>query len=67
VCLQWDPSPISGDAADQSVFNLVQLAGSWRVLAELDDHIVLVSKTLKLKFPTSIAMAIASTSIRSDQ
>lgn len=65
--LQWKPSPISSDVPEQSVFNFVPLARSWRVVTDLDGHAGLVSKTLKLKFPKLIAMTVASTSIRSDQ
>ena len=65
--LQRNTSPIVSDVTEQSMLNLVPFAGAWRVMTDLNRHAGLVRKSLQFQFPKSIAMAVASPAVCSDQ
>src|SRR6185295_3537418 len=60
-------SPIDRDEREESVLDLVPLAGPWRIVADVDDQLKLVGESLQLGFPHARAVPVAASGIGGDE
>lgn len=67
MALQRHAAPIASDMTEQSMLNLVPLAGARWIVTHFNRQSCFVGQMLQFVFPKSIAMAVASTAVRRDQ
>src|SRR3989304_1646608 len=60
-------SPVHGYKGEQSVFNLVPFAGSWRIMTNPNGNADFICKPLQLQLPQSDTTTITPTAVCSDK
>ena len=65
--LERNAPPVSGDVAEQAVFDLVPFAGARRIVADLDSEASLVGKSLEFETPQPCSWAVAPAAVSGNQ
>jgi hypothetical protein len=64
---QRHTTPIAGNVTEQPMFNLVPLARTGWIMANLNCHSGLICELLQFIFPKSVPVTVAASAIRCDQ
>ena len=66
IAAQRLATPVDGDEREETMFDLVPLAGAWRQMADGDGKFEFVGKLLKPDFPQTDPIAVAAPAIGRD-